>query len=101
MTGNDPRLTAAVQQLLASGDRLTNARAQEIVASASPGRLTPEVLSEMLATLEGQAESMFGVASRSSVTFRSYGEALETHVSTLRDEDPGGDAMPSLPGWSH
>jgi diguanylate cyclase len=92
VTGHDVRLTAAVQQLLASGERLTNIRAQEIVASASPGRLTPEVLSEMLATLEIQAESMFGVATRSGATFRTYGEALEHHMSSLGQEDRRGDA---------
>ncbi len=91
VTGQDIKLVGAVQQLLANGERLTNAKAQEIVAAATPGRLTPEILMEMLGAVEQQADAISGSATRSRDSVREYGDALESHVASLR-EDEGGDA---------
>lgn len=91
VTGQDIKLVGAVQQLLANGERLTNAKAQEIVAAATPGRLTPEILMEMLGAVEQQADAISGSATRSRDSVREYGDALESHVASLREEE-GGDA---------
>ncbi len=92
VTGHDVRLGAAVQQLLSAGDRLTNVKAQEIVAAATPGRLTPEALMGMLGAVEAQADALFGSAARSHDSVRDYGSALESHAATLTRGDTAGDA---------
>lgn len=90
VTGSDPRLAAAVGALLSSGAPLTDARAREIVARTVPGRMTPELLSEMLVALEAQAKALLGIAEGSHETVRDYGEALGAEIAGCEPEDEGG-----------
>lgn len=90
VTGADPRLAAAVGALLASGAPLSDAAAREIVARTAPGRLTPELLSEMLIALEGQANALLGIAEGSHQSVRDYGDALGAEIAGSEPDDESG-----------
>lgn len=90
VTGADPKLAAAVGSLLSSGASLTDAVAREIVARTTPGRLTPELLSEMLAAVEIQANALLGIAEGSHQSMRDYGDALGAEISATEADDESG-----------
>lgn len=90
VTGADPRLAAAVGALLSSGAPLSDGAARELVARTAPGRLTPELLSEMLAALQAQANALLGIAEGSHQSMRDYGDALGAEIAGADAEDEGG-----------
>lgn len=90
VTGADPRLAAAVGSLLSSGASLTDAVAREIVARTAPGKLTPELLSEMLAAVEVQANALLGIAEGSHRSMRDYGDALGAEIAASETDDESG-----------
>lgn len=87
VSGHDVKLTALTHQHLASGGRLSNSVVHQLVAKASPGKLTPEAMTKMLSDVEAQTDALLGIVDRSQTDITRYGSALHSEAAGLNDED--------------